>query len=86
MEFGRIYDKGSNTTWVVHRCPKCNSRNLTPMGKRQEGENSLCSYLCEHCGEEFGEVIYAVKGRVLLLGKEGAGTYVRNTKREGFTT
>ena len=64
MEISRGYDKASNRTWILHKCPECGSQDLTPMSKTQKGRNSVCNYLCEDCKHETGEVIYAIDGNV----------------------
>lgn len=64
LEVTRHYDKISQRTWIQHKCSKCGSHNITPMGKRQAGATSVCYYLCEECGYSPPDlVIYALEGR-----------------------
>ena len=44
--------------YIKHRCPECRGYNVTPIGKRQIGKDSICSYICESCHKQFGPVTY----------------------------
>ena len=50
------------TKYIRYECPRCGSTNVTPIGKRQVGSKSMCSYVCEGCGYQWGPVVYAVVG------------------------
>ena len=64
IEVERSYDETSKRTWIYRKCPQCDSRNLTPMGKGQSGIESQCYLLCEGCGHVSPElVVYALNGK-----------------------
>ena len=62
---GKHYDAKSNRTWVDRKCSLCGSSNITPTGKCQNGDRSMCYYLCEECGYQPEELFtYAYDGRL----------------------
>ena len=46
--------------YLKRSCPICGSKNLTPVSKRSKGKRSYCKYICENCGYETDELLYAI--------------------------
>jgi len=55
----RVVDKKHRRKFFDNKCPKCNSRNITPIGKYAKGKGDWCWYVCEDCHTEFGPLKYA---------------------------
>lgn len=55
----REIDKKHRRKWFDNSCPKCGSKNITPIGKEARGREDWCGYICEDCHTEFGPLKYA---------------------------